>query len=127
MTREAMEARRLAAAAAFKAGVSQASVAREFGVSQTTTSRWAFALGHGVSLARRKATGRRVRVHRTVLGTLVREREYWTGREFAERIEKRLGVRYHVDHALRIGKKLAPERFGWLSRRSKAQPQTNGG
>ena len=44
LTRDEMERRRLAAARELLAGESQASVARKFGVSRTTASRWQRAL-----------------------------------------------------------------------------------
>src|SRR5258706_3133206 len=60
LTREEMEGRRLEAARELLNGLSQSKVARKFGVSRTTASRWYRSLaGKGVdSLKRRKATGR---------------------------------------------------------------------
>ena len=60
LTREEMEARRMEAARALLNGLNQSSVARRFGVSRTTASRWSRALnGIGMeALKRRRATGR---------------------------------------------------------------------
>src|SRR5450432_4136227 len=60
LSREEMERRRLAAAQQLLGGHSQAKVARMYGVSRTTTSRWHNALSRtGVdALRKRRATGR---------------------------------------------------------------------
>ena len=60
LTRDEMESRRLMAAQDLQTGLSQSQVARKFGVSRTTASRWRRALsGRGVeSLRKRRASGR---------------------------------------------------------------------
>ena len=60
LTRDEMESRRLMAAQDLQTGVSQSQVARKFGVSRTTASRWHRALnGKGVeALRKRRAPGR---------------------------------------------------------------------
>src|SRR5205809_6924190 len=60
LTRDEMESRRLLAAQDLQTGLSQSQVARKFGVSRTTASRWHRALnGTGVeSLRKRRAPGR---------------------------------------------------------------------
>src|SRR6202041_2511255 len=60
LTREDMETRRLAAANELLTGVTQSQVARRYGVSRTTASRWHRSIVHkGVEgLRRRRATGR---------------------------------------------------------------------
>src|ERR1051325_11069427 len=60
LTRDEMESRRLLAAQDLQTGLSQSLVARKFGVSRTTASRWHRALnGKGVeSLRKRRAPGR---------------------------------------------------------------------
>ena len=60
LTRDEMESRRLLAAQDLQRGLSQSQVARKFGVSRTTASRWYRSLsGKGVeSLRKRRAPGR---------------------------------------------------------------------
>ena len=119
LTREEMEARRLEAAQDLLNGVSQSKVARKFGVSRTTASRWCRTLaGKGVdSLKRRKATGRPSRLTAEQLGRLAqiyREQpaaqgypdERWTTARLAVVIESQFGVRYDRDHVGRLIYKL---------------------
>src|SRR5438067_9030866 len=60
LTRDEMENRRLEAAQDLQRGLSQSQVARKFGVSRTTASRWCRALnGNGMEgLRKRRAPGR---------------------------------------------------------------------
>src|ERR1035441_6213687 len=60
LSRDEMESRRLLAAQDLQTGLSQSQVARKFGVSRTTASRWNHTLsGTGVeSLRKRRAPGR---------------------------------------------------------------------
>src|SRR5438105_13474387 len=60
LTRDEMESRRLLAAQDLQTGLPQSQVARKFGVSRTTASRWSHALsGTGLeSLRKRRAPGR---------------------------------------------------------------------
>src|SRR6266699_6949188 len=60
LTRDEMESRRLLAAQDLQTGLKQSTVARKFGVSRTTASRWHRAVnGRGVeSLRKRRAPGR---------------------------------------------------------------------
>src|SRR5947199_7470201 len=60
LTREDMETRRLAAAKELLNGVTQSQVARTYGVSRTTASRWHRSIVHTGfdGLRRRRATGR---------------------------------------------------------------------
>src|SRR5690242_8889120 len=60
LTRDEMESRRLQAAQDLQRGLSQSQVARKFGVSRTTASRWCRALtGNGIEgLRKRRAPGR---------------------------------------------------------------------
>jgi transposase len=117
MTREEMEVRRLAAAAALEAGVAQAQVARHFAVSRTTTCRWDKDLRAGRSLALRPVTGRPPRVKWALIADLLRARpggwlaERNAGESLAAAIEKAFGVRYTAEHALRTAKAVAPELF----------------
>src|SRR5207237_8826318 len=65
LTRDEMESRRLMAAQDLQRGLSQSQVARKFGVSRTTASRWHRTLsGRGVeSLRKRRAPGRPCRLN----------------------------------------------------------------
>ena len=55
LTRDEMEQRRLLAATDLQGGISQSAVARKFGVSRTTASRWCRALnGNGLDALRKR-------------------------------------------------------------------------
>jgi transposase len=115
LTRDEMESRRLMAAQDLQTGLSQSQVARKFGVSRTTASRWHRALnGKGVeSLRKRRAPGRPSRLTADQL-TSVNEiyhagpraagfdSDRWTTMRFAEAIYTRFTVRYDPDHVGRI-------------------------
>lgn len=116
MTREQMEQRRLSAAADLRAGVRQADVARKYGVSETSVSRWAMALREGglEALRARKADGPEARLseddRRRLAALLVRgataqgwSTDLWTTKRVAKLIEREFGVRYHYNH---VGKLL---------------------
>ncbi len=114
LTRDEMERRRLAAAREFIGGASQAAVARQFGVSRTTASRWQRALSNGLeSLRKRRATGRPSRLRPEQIAELVRmyeagprasgiESDRWTTGRLAQAIHQRFGIRYDPDHVGRI-------------------------
>jgi len=115
LSRQQMEARRLEAAGALLNGLAQSTVARRFGVSRTTASRWSRALRRsGVeALRRRRPTGRPCRLTAEQLasipGLLVQgARAYgfatdrWTTGRLAHLIELRFGVRYDPDHVGRL-------------------------
>jgi transposase len=115
LTRDEMESRRLLAAQDLQTGLSQSKVARKFGVSRTTASRWRRALsGRGVeALRKRRASGRPSRLSAEQLRGVAdiyhagpREAGFdtgrWTTTRFAEAIQSRFGVRYDPDHVGRI-------------------------
>jgi transposase len=115
LNRDEMESRRLLAAQDLQTGLSQSQVARKFGVSRTTASRWNHALsGKGVeSLRKRRAPGRPSRLTPDQLKTLTEiyqagpraagsESDRWTTARFADAILASFGVRYDPDHAGRI-------------------------
>lgn len=119
LTRDEMESRRLMAAQDLQMGLSQSQVARKFGVSRTTASRWNRALrGKGVeSLRKRRAPGRPSRLTPEQLNGVAEvyqagaraagfESDRWTTMRFAEAIFMRFGVRYDPDHVGRIMHKL---------------------
>lgn len=115
LTREEMESRRLEAAQDLLRGLSQAKVARRYGVSRTTTSRWHRNLVHtGLdSLKKRKATGRPSRLTADQMDRLAElylggaaargfPNDRWTTKRLASVIEAEFGVHYDPDHVGRL-------------------------
>ena len=115
LTRDEMESRRLMAAQDLQTGLSQSQVARKFGVSRTTASRWHRAInGKGVeSLRKRRAPGRPSRLTADQLAGVHEiyhagpraagyNSERWTTTRFADAIHARFGIRYDPDHVGRI-------------------------
>jgi transposase len=115
LNRDEMERRRLEAAQELLKGVSQAQVARKFGVSRTTASRWNRTLdGQGLEcLRKRKAPGRPSRLGPSQLAEVPDiyalgaqafgfETDRWTTCRLARAIEMRFGVRYDPDHVGRL-------------------------
>lgn len=115
LTRDEMESRRLLAADDLQRGLSQSHVARKFGVSRTTASRWHRALnGSGVeALRKRRAPGRPSRLNSEQLRGAAEiyhagprsagfDSDRWTTARFAEAIHARFGIRYDPDHVGRI-------------------------
>jgi transposase len=115
LTRDEMEGRRLLAAQDLQSGLTQSQVARKFGVSRTTASRWHRALdGRGVeALRKRRAPGRPSRLKPDQVKGVQElyeagpraagfDAERWTTARFAEAIAARFGVRYDPDHVGRI-------------------------
>jgi putative transposase len=115
LSRDEMERRRLEAAEDLLRGITQAWVARKFGVSRTTASRWYRTLdGQGVErLRKRKAPGRPCRLSSSQLAE-VREMfavgprafgfdtDRWTTARLAMAIEARFAIRYDPDHVGRL-------------------------
>jgi len=110
-----MESRRLLAAQDLQRGLSQSQVARKFGVTRTTASRWCRALsGSGVEgLRKRRAPGRPSRLNAEQLHIVSEvyrsgprasglDADRWTTARFAEAIQTRFGIRYDPDHVGRI-------------------------
>jgi transposase len=127
LSRDEMESRRLLAAQDLQTGLSQSQIARKFGVSRTTASRWNRALdGTGVeALKKRSAPGRPSKLKSDQLQILTEvyragacaagfDSDRWTTVRFAEVILARFGVRYDPDHAGRI-----MHRLGLRERRRK--------
>src|SRR6266850_3450233 len=119
LDRDEMETRRLEAVQDLQRGLTQSSVARKFGVSRTTASRWNRALQQkGVdSLRKRRATGRPSRLSREQLqllpdifaqGAIVHgfPDNRWTTARLAAVIETRFGVHYDHDHVGRLMQKV---------------------
>ena len=119
LNRDEMERRRLEAVQDLLTGLTQSNVARKFGVSRTTASRWNRALRQkGVeSLKKRRATGRPCRLSRDqfqmipdIFGQGAAVHGFpdnrWTTARLATVIEARFGVRYDHDHVGRLMQKL---------------------
>ena len=115
LTRDEMESRRLMAAQDLELGLSQSQVARKFGVSRTTASRWRRALsGNGVeALRKRRAPGRPSRLNAAQTAAVAEvyragprmagfDTDRWTTMRFAEAIFTSFGIRYDPDHVGRI-------------------------
>ena len=115
LTRDEMESRRLLAAQDLQTGLTQSQVARKFGVSRTTASRWNRSLSvKGVeALKKRRAPGRPSRLNPEQLACLKElyaagpraagfESDRWTTAKFADAIYSLYGIRYDPDHAGRI-------------------------
>ena len=115
LSRDEMESRRLMAAQDLQGGLTQSEVARKFGVSRTTASRWYHALsGRGVeALRKRRAPGRPCRLSADQLKEVTAiyqagpraagfDSDRWTTMRFAEAIFHRFDVRYDPDHVGRI-------------------------
>ncbi len=115
LTREDMETRRLAAANELLNGVTQSQVARRFGVSRTTASRWHRSIVHkGVDGMRsRRATGRPCRLTADQVEGIRQmylegamacgfPNDRWTTGRMAAAIERRFGIRYDQDHVGRL-------------------------
>jgi transposase len=119
LNRDEMEMRRLEAVQDLLSGQSQSNVARKFGVSRTTASRWNRALQQkGVdALRKRRATGRPSRLSREQLllipGLYAQGAMFhgfsdsrWTTARLAKVIEGQFGVLYDHDHVGRLMQKL---------------------
>src|SRR5258706_8692999 len=119
LNRDEMEKRRLEAVEDLLQGLTQSKVARKFGVSRTTASRWNRALQQkgADSLRKRRATGRPSRLSREQLqlipdifaqGAIVHgfPENRWTTARLAKVIEARFGVHYDHDHVGRLMQKL---------------------
>jgi putative transposase len=115
LTRDEMESRRLLAAQDLQTGLTQSQVARKFGVSRTTASRWNRSLsGNGMeALKKRRAPGRPSRLT-AAQGDDLKElyqagpraagfdADRWTTARFADAILAKFGIKYDPDHAGRI-------------------------
>jgi transposase len=115
LNRDEMELRRLEAAEELIRGTTQARVARKFGVSRTTASRWNRALaGHSLErLRKRKAPGRPSRLTSSQQAEVTEifalgprafgfETDRWSTARLANAIQARFGIRYDPDHVGRL-------------------------
>jgi transposase len=115
LNRDDMETRRLAAASELLNGERQADIARQYGVSRTTASRWQRSVVvQGVeALRRRRPTGRPSRLTADQVDAIRRmyvdgarahgfSSDRWTCGRLAQAIERLIGIRYHPDHVGRL-------------------------
>ena len=132
--RDDMEIRRLAAAKELLNGATQSHVARRYGVSRTTASRWHRSIVvKGVeALRKRRATGRPSRLTADQVDCIRAmyfegatahgfKTERWTTGKLAAAIERKLGIRYDQDHVGRLMHK-----FGLRERRFVYEPASEG-
>jgi len=139
LTREDMETRRLAAAKELLTGVTQSQVARRYGVSRTTASRWHRSIVHkGVEgLRLRRATGRPSRLTADQVEAIRQmyfegaaahgyANDRWTTGRLAAAIERHFGIRYDQDHVGRLMHKLGlrERRFVYAPAAAYAQTAT---
>ncbi len=133
LTREDMETRRLAAAKELINGATQSQVARRYGVSRTTASRWHRSIVHQgfEGMRRRRATGRPSRLKADQVEAIRQmyfegatahgfANDRWTTGRLAVAIEKQFGIRYDQDHVGRLMHK-----FGLRERRFVYAPAAN--
>jgi transposase len=119
LSRDEMERRRLDAARDLMQGLSQSKVARKYGVSRTTASRWHRALSQSgaEALRKRRATGRPPRLTPEQFRQIPQlyalgashfgfPDNRWTTVRLAAVIERTFGVRYDNDHVGRLMSKL---------------------
>jgi putative transposase len=119
LSRDDMETRRLAAARELLNGLTQSQVARRYGVSRTTASRWHRSIVvKGVDgMRKRRATGRPSRLSSDQVDAIRVmycegaqahgfSTDRWTTGKLAEAIERVFGIRYDQDHVGRLMHKL---------------------
>lgn len=130
LNRDDMEVRRLAAAKDLLNGAKQSLIARRYGVSRTTASRWRRSIvEQGVdAMRKRRATGRPSRLTGDQVDT-IRDMYFegarafgfqddrWTTSRLAAAIERKLGIHYDQDHVGRLMHK-----FGLRERRFTYSP-----
>lgn len=107
LNRAEMEARRQQAVIDMTTApvLTQAAVARKYGVSRTTASKWSRTLSSGGSLASTKASGRPRRITAAQEGAIKAlwyTRGRWSLRLFAEQAKAELGICYDPDHWGRV-------------------------
>lgn len=120
----------MAAAQELLNGATQSQVARRYGVSRTTASRWHRSIAHtGVeALRRRRATGRPSRLNGDQVEAIRQmylegasahgfPNDRWTTGRLARAIENKFGIHYDQDHVGRLMHK-----FGLRERRFVYQP-----
>jgi transposase len=132
-----MENRRLAAAKDLLNGVRQSDVARQYGVSRTTASRWQRSIVRkGVEgLRLRRATGRPSRLTADQVDSIRQmyfagaaahgfSSDRWTTSRLATAIEQHFGIRYDQDHVGRLMHKfgLRERRFVYAPVETWSQP-----
>ncbi len=137
MNRRQLEQRRMAAALELQAGAKQAEVARRYGVSEASASRWARALREGGRAALEASRGRGGPEPRLSPGELRRllamlargakahgwSTDLWTTGRVAELIRREFGVQYHYNHVGKVLKRLG---LSWQKPRRRAKERDEG-
>jgi transposase len=113
--RDDMETRRLAAAQDLLHGATQSQVARRYGVSRTTASRWhrSIVVRGMEGMRKRRATGRPSRLTADQVDSIRRmfldgavaygfSTDRWTTGKLAQAIERKFGIHYDQDHVGRL-------------------------
>jgi transposase len=121
LTRDELERRRLLAAADLKAGVKQVEVARKYGTTRASVSRWASALEEDgeAALRRRNPPGRPsklteaqwARLEQILLEgprTVGYSTDIWTGKRVQRLVRDKFGVHLNASHLIEV----MHERFG---------------
>jgi len=130
LTREQMAERRLAGVKMLKADrLSQATIARQLGVSEAAVSQWRRQLSAGGvrALQMKQASGRPTKLSTQQMRKLERllkrgavangfETERWTQRRIQQLIVSTFGVSYHVNYVGRLMKRL-----GWSVQKPEAR------
>ena len=137
LNREDMETRRLAAAKDLLNGSSQSLVARRYGVSRTTASRWhrSIVVRGMDGMRKRRATGRPSRLTADQVDSIRRmyqegavahgfSTDRWTTGKFAVAIERRFGIRYDQDHVGRLMHKFGLRERRFVYSPTVLQPET---
>jgi len=137
LTREDMETRRLAAAKELLSGSTQSQIARRYGVSRTTASRWNRSIVQkGMEgLHRRRATGRPSRLTADQVESIRRMHlegamahgfpsDRWTTGRLAQAIEKEFGIHYDQDHVGRLMHKFGLRQRKFVYRPAVAYAET---
>jgi transposase len=129
MTRLELEARRMEAIPLLDSNTMQAKIARRFGVSRTTVSRWKRARAQGSALKRSQPPGRPPRLTHTHISACMVlydlgprasgfDGERWTQDRFAKVIHDVSGVEYDPDH---VGKLM--HRWGLRPKRERREAE----
>jgi len=126
---EALEKRRIQAAALLRQGVSQSEVARQVGVHRQSVSEWAAKLREQGKRGLRKAgrAGRRPRLRPEDIQRIERglkrgaeglgyETNLWTAHRVTHLIEQECGIQYHPGHVWRILRQM-----GWSCQRPRGE------
>lgn len=86
-------------------GLRQSDVARHYGVSRTTVTRWRQAITQGRSLKARRKTGRPARIDRDLIREVWLSNPRCSGPQLAKLVENAFGIRYSTDHMFKLARR----------------------